>query len=564
MKKSIIIISIIFAIGFSGCEGFLDVTDLDDPSSGSVFKTQTDMTFALNHLYTFLLVDDEFGEIIPYFWTDDAVHRNINTQGRYGSDFNWITIDQPGIQYILDEFYRYPEIADINFFLEALPDADYTSETIRTRHGAEARFLRAYLYERMVLAYGDVPLITTVISPDDYPSRDSRQQVFDFVISELNQIEDDLPEVYPASDAGRITKGAVLALKSRAYLNAIGWHSDVNGMYTGARDACEEIINSGIYSLADGIDGFASQFSRSSDFGTETILSDLYVPEFRMQSLARIVAQKGSWRGPEATYGNNQSRPGYTADFIEEVQTINGLFPKDDPSYDPADPWSNRDPRLAVMAVLPGDELPAKGNPEDIYVYEPHPAIGANRDDITRPSNPTGYSFRKYIDYSLPALDRGDADYKIIRYSEILLMYAEALAGLGQNAEALMYLDMVRDRVGMPLYADIGLPTVTRGTTGNQMIDAILLERRYEFAGEGPQRWFDIWRYRLGEQVIGTVYGIPQSTTEYGDLVGAKFEPDGGAYDRVWDDKYYLLPMRQGILDANPNLKQTTGWATSE
>lgn len=563
MKKIRIIVCYISLITFGSCSDFLEVTDLDELSSGSVFKTETDMGFALNQLYTFLPGGDITAEIVPYFWTDEAIHRNINGEGRFGSDFNWITVSQSGNTYVLDDFYKYSQIADINFFLEALPGAEYSSEALRNRHGAEARFIRALIYERMVLAYGDVPLITEIIPADEYPSRTPRLEVFNWVINELDEIDDQLPSVneYASADGGRITKGAVLALKARTYLNAIGWHADVAAMYKGAEDACAAIINSGLYSMEDGIEGFAAQFTSNGDGGSETILSNIYVPEFRVQALARRFAQKGSWRGSAATYGNNQSRAGYTSDFIEEVQTINGLFPKDDPAYDPADPWSNRDPRLAVSAVLPGDELPAKGDPSQTYVYEPHPSIGSNTDDITRPSNPTGYSFRKYIDYDLIALDKGDADYKIIRYSEVLLMYAEALAGRGDDAGALVQLNKVRARVGMPEYGiDVALPTVTRGTTRNQTIDAILLERRYEFAGEGPQRWFDIWRYKLGSQVIGEVYGIPQSQTLWGDLTGPKFVPDGGAYNRVWQDKFYLLPMNQDILNANPNIEQTIGW----
>jgi len=112
----------------------------------------------------------------------------------------------------------------------------------------------------------------------------------------------------------------------------------------------------------------------------------------------------------------------------------------------------------------------------------------------------------------------------------------------------------------MATYASIGLPTVTLGTTGNQLIDAILLERRYEFAGVGLQRWFDIWRYKLGDQVITPVFGIPESMMEYGDLVGPKFKPDNGAYNRVLNDKNYLLPIRQDIIDANPSIVQNPGW----
>jgi len=335
------------------------------------------------------------------------------------------TLMQEGISYVQDNFYRYDNIADINFFLEALVDAEFSTEALRERQGAEARFIRAIIYERMILAYGDVPLITTLLSPDDLPARTPRIEVFDWLIGELDEIENLLPLFYDDADFGRITKGAVLALKARAYLNAIGWHPNTASLYVGAEQACEAIVNDGQYALAQGAEGFRNQFLNTGDNSIETVLSNNFVPELRTQSLARTFAQKGSWRGPEATFGNNQSRPGYTSFLIDEWQTINGLFPIDDPDYDPAVPTANRDPRFRAAVVMPGDSLPDRGDPSNFYVYEPHPGVGTNNDDITRPSNPTGYSFRKYIDYNLNALDRGDADYKIIRYSEVLLMYAE-------------------------------------------------------------------------------------------------------------------------------------------
>tara|TARA_R110002126_G_scaffold22865_6_gene81099 strand:- start:7027 stop:8769 length:1743 start_codon:yes stop_codon:yes gene_type:complete len=560
---------LVLLVTFVSCsDDFLEVEDLDEFDITTVFQTEEDLTLALNNLYRALPILDiedalfnqnaDQAYVVPYFWTDDAIHRNIaNSAGPQGSDYQWGSGTRS-----LRTFYRYQDIADINFFLETLPGADFETESNRVRFAAEARFLRAWIYESMVLAYGDVPLVTTTILPTENPTRTPRQEVFDFVISELNEIDDILPTSYTnQEDQGRITKGAVLALKSRAFLNALGWHSDSNTLYTGAEAACQEIINSGVYSLANGIDGFREQFTPDSDFTSpETVLATIYELGINVSRFALQVSPRDVYKGPNGS-GNNQRRPGFTSDFIEEVQTINGLFPIDDPDYDPADPWTNRDPRLAVTAYLPLDEyLGTNGVDNDIF--QPHPDLGDTRDRVQGSNNnPTGYGFKKYTDYFMDNNIEGNADLKVIRYSEVLLMYAEALAGLGRDAEALTYLDMVRNRVGMPLYADIGLPTVTRGTTGNQMIDAILLERRYEFAGEGPQRWFDIWRYRLGDQVITTVTGIPDDVDLPGDLVGPKFDSsDLTIYQRVWNDQYYLLPIFVNFLDANENLEQNPGY----
>src|SRR3546814_10228331 len=113
---------------------------------------------------------------------------------------------------------------------------------------------------------------------------------------------------------------------------------------------------------------------------------------------------------------------------------------------------------------------------------------------------------------------------------------------------------MVRNRVNIPSYLLTNLPEV-KASTGNNLIDAILLERRVEFVAEGPQRWLDIWRYKLGSKVFegGIAYGIAKSTTAPGDLDGEKYV----AMKRIWDDKLYLLPIPLSAIDANPDRKST-------
>jgi hypothetical protein len=557
-------------VGFASCDDFLEVTDLDDVDITTTFQTESDMTMALNHLYLSLpeadLEDNLYGAdpdqayFVPYFWTDDAVHRNINGAGYNGSDYSWSSSTRA-----LRTFYRYADIADINLFLEYLPDATFDDEDTRDQYEAEARFLRAWIYESMCFAYGGVPLVTSTLDADAQPARDDRDVVFDYVISELDEIVSMLPESYDSDNEGRITSGAAYALKARAYLNAIGWQDDVDAMYEGAADACEAIISSGVYSLADGIDGYEDQFNGDEDLvSNETVLARIYIEDGNSgETASRICRQlnlKGAWTGTNSS-GVGQRRPGFSSDFIEEVQTINGLFPADDPEYDPTDPWTNRDPRLAVCAILSGDTLPASSSYDDDYIFQPHPSVSPSTDNISGTNCPTGYAFRKYIDYDLADQYYGTIDLKLIRYSEVLLMYAEAMAGQDDDATALTYLDMVRDRVGMPKYAEIGLPTVTRGTTGDDMIDAILLERRYEFAGEGPQRWWDIFRYKIADQVITTVYGIAKDKDTPGDLDGDKYSAGlSTGFEREWSDHYYLLPIWSTFMDDNENLVQNDGY----
>lgn len=573
MKSIKIIISIVFLFVAIACnpDEFLDQSPLDEYTSGSVFKTEEDIILASNFLYTFLPhLDQRFGESRLFLWTDDGWRRN---GGREGSDLNWLASDE-----FLD-FYHYDQIRHCNELIARIPEAQFATPGLDEQVRSEARFIRAWIYERMVFLHGDVPLLTEPQNLDFLPEREGqRLEVFNFIVAELTEIADFLPESYNNASQGRITKWAALALLARANLNAVGWHPDPNALYDAAESACRKIILESGLMLDNGIDGFSRLFTHHSDLvsGSEPssaiILSRNYIDNvLPYDEMSIKCLPRGSFRGTGGERPrNNQTQYGATWNLVSSFQTINGLAPSEDPSYDPSNPFENRDPRLRASFILPGDSLQSiDGGGTEFYTFQPHPDLATvNADRADRGTGiDTGYLIRKYSGLSLEdnaTLEimnnsMGHADHKIIRYAEVLLMLAEALAA-DNNSECLNYINMVRERVGMPPYNNIGdVPiSVMNGTTGNQYIDAVLLERRYEFAGEAVQRMFDIWRYKLGNQVYGPVEGMPQDPNLPGDLVGPK--TTFANTTRVWDDRYYLLPIPQEALDRNPNIQNNQGW----
>ena len=218
-------------------------------------------------------------------------------------------------------------------------------------------------------------------------------------------------------------------------------------------------------------------------------------------------------------------------------------------TYDEANPYENMDPRLSASFILSGDALQrVDGDGSTYYNWTPHPDLTIFSADALDGETgiETGYLVRKYSGLGVDNdstiiydnLRSAHVDFKIIRYAEVLLMMAECKAATN-DAEALTYINLVRNRVGMPSYNTISeVPLeLSSGTTGNDLIDAVLLERRYEFAGEGYQRMADIWRYRLGDQIYGTVEGISTDPSRPGALAGERFTAD----TRVWNDRNYLL-----------------------
>ena len=560
----------IISIAFSACtDEFLEVFPEDEYTTDVVYQSETDMILAVNGLYTYLPpLDADRGEPRLWFWTDDGWRR----RGRFGADLRWLTNESDNTF----NFYRYDGIRQCNEVIDRIPDATFTTTGLANRLTAEARFIRALLYERMVFFYGDVPLVTQPQGADFFPSRDARVEVFEFVVSELEELATTLPESYDSDEQGRSTKWAALALLARANLNAIGWHPSPEKLYDDAENACRQIIDSGTFSLDEGVLGFSRLFTSDSDFdgshpSTGVILSRVYIPgELFFDDYANKCLPRGSYQGFGDGAGNNQGQFGATWNLIRAFQTINGEAPEDalGTSYFEESPYENMDPRLGASFILPGDALQSvDGGGTGYYTFNPHPDLTPfPQDAITsRTGIETGYLIRKYSGLGVENdstivydnLGVAHSDFKIIRYAEVLLMMAECRAA-DNSDEALQYINIVRNRVGMPNYnsiADVPLSLIN-GTSGNDLIDAVLLERRYEFAGEGTHRMADIWRYRLGDQVFGLVEGISTDPNRPGALTGERFSD----VEKVWDERNYLFPLPQSAIDINQNLTQNPGW----
>lgn len=567
MKKILIALCTVSLILTIGCEEFLNEGPLDEYSSASVYKSEADMIIATNQLYTYLPHPDmtNDGEARMWIYSDDGWRRNGGTNTKIDT---WSSSTSS-----LTEFYQYDEIRDCNEIISRIPGIEFTTDGMAERLDAEARFMRAFIYERMAFFYGDVPLITEPQTFEDFPAKSSRSDVFDFVISELGAIANSLPESLDES-GGRITKWAALALQARANLNAVGWHSNPASLYSAAQTALNQIITSSPHDLDGGVIGFKELFTAASDVGSKgVILARGFVEGLVFyDGLTHRCLPRGSWSGTGDGAGNNQAQYGATGNLIQAYQTINGLAPAADVNYDPADPFTDRDPRLRASFVLPGDMLQNKSN-TGLYEFQPHPKLASVSSDRADKNTgiDTGYLIRKYSGLSLSDditleyenTKRSHADFKILRYAEVLLMMAETYASTGDEANTLLYINLVRDRVGMPSYTSIAdvplIDGVRRGTTGNDLIDAVLLERRYEFSGEGPQRFFDIWRYKLGDQVYGAVEGMPKDENLPGDLDGDK--TTYAKTTRNWDDRFYLLPLPLDAFNVNENLGDNNpGW----
>jgi hypothetical protein len=446
--------------------------------------------------------------------------------------------------------WDYGYIRDLNLFIERATIAKALSDGDRARFLAEARFLRANYYFEMVKRMGGVPLITESLLYDfsgdptylQHP-RAKESEIYDFVISEAEAIKNDLPA--NPNEKSRATKGAVLAMESRAalYAGSIAKYgantpqvtlpglevsiaaSLAPGYYTKALNAAKELISgsAGSYALynkkPDLSENFASIFLDKSN-NSESI----WVEDFKLKS-GKV---NGFTVSTQPRYGAEEEEGGRinpSLNLVESFEKLDNTFapiPATDASgntlyyANQLDIFAGRDARLGGTVILPGSAF--KGRLVDIWAgYQLADGSILTGDDrgaqktLPGQSSPvqvvgfdgpvsakeftaqTGFYLRKYVDPTPGAGSRGtnsEIPFIRYRYAEVLLNAAEAAFELGQPEVAAGYLNQVRARAGFTI------PLTAAAIT----FDRIVHERRVELAFEG-HILFDMKRWRLAHVV---------------------------------------------------------------
>lgn len=385
-----------------------------------------------------------------------------------------------------------------NLVLEKIPLVPVMNEEIRNRSLAEAKFLRALYYFHLVRLYGDVPLYTNVISLADASTiaRSPKQAVYDQIIADLKDAETVLPSSYPADDKGRATSGAAKALMANVYL----WMGDKSNAATKAL----EVINSNQYSLWE---NYADNFKLQSENGKESVFEIQYRNGNQTFSDYGQGQKLNTFFGPRFQYIVASGGYGWnvpTLNFVQSYERSN-----------PSDLNTIVDIRRASSMWMPGDT-------EDSLKYtQPATLVGS----------PYGFNVRKYF---VPVYNTdGDVggwscalNVPFIRYSEVLLIYAEA-AGKSTGKP---YIDQVRARAGLAPLAD--------ALSDQLYLDAVFNERRHEFAFE-MHRWYDLLRYPDENYFVNVMRASGKTNVL---------------------PKHRYMPIPQSEIDKDPNLTQNDGY----
>jgi hypothetical protein len=431
----------------------------------------------------------------------------------------------------------YGGIRTCNTFLENVDRVPDMTPALKARMIAEARFIRASLFFRLTSWYGDVPLFekNLTVAESKIIRRAPHADVVKFVRDELDAAAAALPSSYTGNDVGRITSGAAIALKARTYLYENDWENIAL--------VCNEIITSETYSL---FPDYAGLFSIQNQNNKEVILDIQYVPSLRTWS------QYFDFAPPSAGRRVNQQAP--TQELVDCYLTSNGdSILQTGSGYSENNPYVNRDPRLAATVLFDGGkwkmpdgtEMTIKIKPGSGTIDEYKPGSGNN--------SLTGYYMKKYSDPTYTGNFESGLNLILIRYADILLMYAEAKNELGQMDKT------VWDQTIKPIRARAGFTTANalefKATwTQDDLRKIIRNERRVELALEGT-RVFDIRRWKIAEEVLnvyphGAKYGPSSIDNGYIRLDKRSFNPN----------RDYLFAVPQAQKDLNLNLGQNPGY----
>jgi hypothetical protein len=448
---------------------------LDEPRQASTpavqfWKTQDDATKAVNAMYANLREWKNISfaplaiESIP---SDDAEKGSSVNDASFFNNFDNFTASSTEGQ--LGDFWagQYQTINFANQVLDNVPNISMDAN-LKNRYLAEAKFVRAYAYFRLVRAFGDVPLRLKV--PKDATEynipRTPKAQVWAAAEQDLTDAAAVLPQSYGAADVGRITKGAALALHAKVAMYQQKW-SDVLTF-------TNQVMTLG-YSL---FPNYEQLFRTNNENNSESV--------FEIQS--DLIAGNG-----------DASNSQYSQ--IQGVRGSNGGgWGFNVPTQDLANAFETGDPRRDATIIFRGETTP-EGD-----------AIPATGD------NPM-YNQKSYVPFNMWVSGYNEGvqqNIRVIRYADVLLMNAEAANETGNTTQALASLELVRARARGGNAAI--LPKVT--TTDKAALQAaIWKERRVELAME-YDRYFDVIRQGRGTAVFGPkgwkagkneVWPIPQS-----------------------------------------------------
>lgn len=421
----------------------------------------------------------------------------------------------------------------------------------------EARWARAYFYFLLVRQYKNVPLKTKDMTADAANAlpQATSDSIFKFIDDECAAIKDSIFKDYGAvgypnsAETGRANKLAVMALRARAALyhaSPLFNESNDKSLWLEAAKRCSELITE---ATTEG-KTLASNYSKLfvSDSWSDADAQKEYI--FGKRLAASNAYEKYNFPiGMENAQGGNCP----TQNLVDAFEMKNGkAITEDGSGYDPQDPYTNRDARMAYIIARNGEQWPNAGGVLETYTG------GANSSSVTY-GTPTGYYLKKYCNAGTIIATTGSSSayhiWMIFRLGEFYLDYAEAALNYagdgytvptGLSMSAAQAINRIRKRAGQP--------DIATGLSFSEFEKKYENERFVELAFEG-HRFFDLRRWKKAGDYMSTIKKMTITKDAEGNLT---YTP--GTYTtHTWQDKWNLFPLPQADV-LKCKYTQNPGW----
>ena len=491
MRSKITLSLLCLTLFLSSCGDFLEKSPIVGQLETNFYNTEEDAIAAVNAAYAALQFELTPAGHFRWFWgdimSDDAIKGGEGDNDQFTLKQLEEFLGPTNTEYLQAEWEaNYEGIYRANKVLERIPDIEM-NENLKTRILSEAKFIRAYFHYNQLTLFGNVPLIENVLAPSEYNTPQASQaDVWASIERDLTEASQGLwkKSEYGAADLGRATHGSALGLLAKSLM--------YQKKYAEAKLVCEEIVASMEYELDP---DFGNIFTQAGENGSGSVFEIQYMN-----------ASGGNW-------GRNNANEGTFSNIFQRARGQFEGFGFNIPTQELVDEFmvgGDEDPRLEFTVFRVGDDMGDRG----VFTQE---ATGGQ---------PHMYYNRKVFNnkgeeapFGDPAPNGGTND-RVIRYSDVLLLHAEAAYHEGDEVAAKSSLNLVRARVSLD-------PVESSGTA---LLEAIYHERRVELAMEG-HRFIDLVRSDRASNEMGDL-GFQAGTHEFLPIPQFEITKSNGVYNQ--------------------------------
>jgi hypothetical protein len=596
MKKYIIKLSLVVFVTllFSCSDELLERYPLDEISNETFWNTENDLMVYNNSIYDLARNDDDVPILMAHddafdshrygIWYLDEFADNIAPRHSRHTRYQEVRAGKHQIA-SGEQWYGWSNngwafLRAVNVFFDNYGKAleNGVEEKVVNQYVGEASLFRGWFFADKISKFGRAPLVLKELNIDSeelYAPLNSREEVMAQVKKDLDFACQWLPNDWgDGGGPGRLNRWAALAVKSRVCLFEGTWRkyhggADAEMWLQAAADAAKEIMDDGPYSL------YSTGDPENDYQAIHKIKSDL-------SGVSEVMYWRRYQLGVFTNHVQSYHRGyngGATKSFVEDYLCTDGLPITLSSEYKGdatlLDVFENRDPRLRQTILHPDDrDRWSWNNGDKNRTYPRVSGMGGQTSE-------TGYSICKVYEPTTAhaTYNTSDTPAIILRFGEVLLNYAEAMAELGKLDQAGldMSINLLRDRVGMPhLTMDPPMDPRYASDGVSSLIVEIRRERRIELFMEGF-RYDDIRRWKQGKKML-----IPDMGLRWDDAMKAVIDPEGKATVKTSDvngipyidvykgtdwavpefneSKHYLWPIPLSAISQNTNITQTPGW----